>query len=118
LTIQTEKGVNYHQTDVPSNLSLASVKETRSLDNIFMFRESEKGLKKTPGGYFSQLIQTRLKSINVVSSDVAFRFQSELERQQSMLILGVPRVRPRVMVHQTNEAQYRNHDRTNKDSRA
>jgi hypothetical protein len=55
-----------------------------------MFRESEKGLKKTPRGYFSQLIQTRLKSINVVSSDVAFRFQSELESQQSMLIFGSP----------------------------
>jgi hypothetical protein len=55
-----------------------------------MFRESEKGLKKTPRGYFSQLIQTRLKSINIVSSDVTFRFQSELERQQSMLIFGSP----------------------------
>jgi hypothetical protein len=118
LTIQTEKGVNYRQTDVPSNLSLASVKGNKIAHNIFMFRESEKGLKKTPEGYFSQLIQTRSKSINVVSSDVAFGFQSELERQQSMLILGVPRVRPRMMVHQTNEAQSHNHDRTNKDSRA
>jgi hypothetical protein len=27
---------------------LMSVKETRSLDDIFMFRESEKGLRKTP----------------------------------------------------------------------
>jgi hypothetical protein len=26
LTIQTEKGVNYHQTDVTSNFSLTSVK--------------------------------------------------------------------------------------------
>ena len=55
-----------------------------------MFREIEKGLKKTPGGYFSQLIQTRLKSINVVSSDVSFGFQRELERQQSMLIFWSP----------------------------
>jgi hypothetical protein len=55
-----------------------------------MFREFEKGLKKNPRGYFSQLIQTRLIIINVVSSDVSFEFQSELERQQSMLILGSP----------------------------
>jgi hypothetical protein len=81
-----------------------------------MFRESEKGLKKTPGGYFSQLIQTILKIINGVSSDVSFEFQSELEIQKRVLILGVPRVKPRVMVHQMNEAQSRNHDRTNKDS--
>jgi hypothetical protein len=33
--------------------------ETRSLDNLFIFRESEKGLKKTRGGYDScmQLVQ-------------------------------------------------------------
>jgi hypothetical protein len=83
-----------------------------------MFRESEKGLKKTPKGYFSQLIQRRSKSINAVSSDVVFGFQSKLERQQSVLLLGVPRVRPRMIVHQTNEAQTHDHDRTNKDSRA
>jgi hypothetical protein len=55
-----------------------------------MFRESEKGLKKTLRGYFSQLILTRLKSINIVSLDVAFVFQSELESQQSMFIFGSP----------------------------
>jgi hypothetical protein len=55
-----------------------------------MFRESEKGLKKTPRGYFSQLIQARLKSINVVALDVSFGCQSKLERQQSMLIFGSP----------------------------
>jgi hypothetical protein len=60
----------------------------RSLENIFMFRESEKGLKKTPRGYFSELILTRLKSINIVSSDVSFGFQIELESQQTMLIFG------------------------------
>ena len=81
-----------------------------------MFRESEKGLKKNLEGYFSQLIQTILKRINTVLSGVAFIFQSELERQQSMLILGVPRVRPRVMTYQTYEAQYCNQDMTNKDS--
>jgi hypothetical protein len=27
-------------------------KEARSLDNLFMFREPEKSLKKTPGGSF------------------------------------------------------------------
>jgi hypothetical protein len=56
---------------VPSNLSLARMK-TRSLDNLFIFREFEKGLKKTLGGYCSQVIQTRSKIINTVSSDVAF----------------------------------------------
>jgi hypothetical protein len=35
---------------VPSNLSLVSVKGNRSLKNIFMFRESKKGLNKTPVG--------------------------------------------------------------------
>jgi hypothetical protein len=56
-----------------------------------MFRDSEKGLKKTPRGYFSQLIQTRLKSISVVSSDVDFIFQRDLERQQIMLIFWSPK---------------------------
>jgi hypothetical protein len=55
-----------------------------------MFREYEKGLKKTPRGYFSQLLLTILKSINIVSSDVAFGFQREIKRQQSMLIFGSP----------------------------
>jgi hypothetical protein len=32
--------------------TLASVKIARSLDNLFMFRESEKSLKRTPGGSF------------------------------------------------------------------
>jgi hypothetical protein len=88
LTIQTEKGVNYCRTYVPSSFSLASMKDNKITRQYFHFRESEKGLKKTPRGHFSQLIQTRLKSINVVSSDVAFGFQSELERQKRMIIFG------------------------------
>jgi hypothetical protein len=56
--------------------------------------------------------------MNIVSSDVAFKIPSELERQQIMIILGVPRVMPRVTVYQKNEAHSRYHDRTNKDSRA
>jgi hypothetical protein len=55
-----------------------------------MFRQSEKGLKKTPRSYFSHLIHKILKSINVVSSDVAFGYQRNLERQQCMLIFGSP----------------------------
>ena len=35
-----------------SSNALTSVKRTRLLDNIFMFRESEKTLKETPGGSF------------------------------------------------------------------
>jgi hypothetical protein len=31
-----------------------------------------------------------LKSINIVSSDVSFGFQSDLEKQQSILIFGSP----------------------------
>ena len=31
-----------------SNFSLTSVKVTRSLDNLFMFKGSEKGLKEDP----------------------------------------------------------------------
>jgi hypothetical protein len=36
---------------VTSN-TLASVKIAGSLGNLFMFRESEKSLKRTPGGSF------------------------------------------------------------------
>jgi hypothetical protein len=44
---------------------LTSVKETRSLDDIFLFRESEKGLKKTPGvSFFINNLQGPKKEIN------------------------------------------------------
>jgi hypothetical protein len=48
---ETEKEINYRSTYALSN-TLMSVKIIRSLDNIFMFRESEKSLKGTPGGSF------------------------------------------------------------------
>ena len=35
-----------------SSSALTSVKKTTPLDNIFMFRESKKSLKKTPIGFF------------------------------------------------------------------
>jgi hypothetical protein len=35
---------------VPSNLSLTSMKCNKIAGQYFYFRESEKGLKKTPGG--------------------------------------------------------------------
>jgi hypothetical protein len=43
-------------------------------------------------------------------------FQRDIERKESVLILGVSRVRPRVMVHHTNEDKSHNHDMTNKES--
>ena len=36
-----------------SSSALTSVKKTRSLDNIFVFKDPEKSLKKTPLGLFS-----------------------------------------------------------------
>jgi hypothetical protein len=44
-----------------------SVKRTRSLDNLFMFRESEKSLKGTPGVPFSYNLYESEKVIKVYS---------------------------------------------------
>ena len=53
IPIWTEKEITYHWTNDSSN-TLASVKKTRSLNNLFIFREPEKGLKRTPWGFFTQ----------------------------------------------------------------
>ena len=37
-----------------SSNTLTSVKKTRSLDNLFVFREPEKGLNRTSLGFFTQ----------------------------------------------------------------
>jgi hypothetical protein len=39
-------------------------------------------------------------------------FKERLKDNKACSFLGVPRVRPKVMVHKMNEAQYCNHDRT------
>ena len=46
-TIRTEKVITYRRINDSSN-TLTTMKKTRSLDDIFIFRESEKGLKRTP----------------------------------------------------------------------
>ena len=51
--IWTEKEITYHRMDDSSN-TLTSVKKTRLLVNIFVFRELEKGLKRNPWGFFTQ----------------------------------------------------------------
>jgi hypothetical protein len=43
---------NHHFQQTFSSNTLTSVKITRLLGNLFMFRESEKSLKETPGGSF------------------------------------------------------------------
>jgi hypothetical protein len=51
-----------------SSNNLTSEKRTRSLDNIFMFRESEKSLKGTLGGF--------LFPITFMSSEKVIKFYS------------------------------------------
>jgi hypothetical protein len=46
LFIQTKKPVNYHRIDVPSNLSLTSMKCNKIVRQSFHFRESEKMIKE------------------------------------------------------------------------
>jgi hypothetical protein len=59
-------------------------KETRSLDDIFMFREFEKRLKKTPGGYFFVYPYRSEKEIK--GSPVTFSYCRARERTKTMPI--------------------------------
>ena len=47
------KVITYCQMNASSS-ALTSVKKTRSLDNLFVFKEPKKSLKKTPLGLFSR----------------------------------------------------------------
>jgi hypothetical protein len=61
-----------------SSNTLTSVKRTRSLDNLFMFRESEKSLKETPGGVpFSYNLVEPEKVIKVCSITFSCIFEHE-----------------------------------------
>jgi hypothetical protein len=60
--------------------TLTSVKRKRSLDNLFMFRESKKSLKGTPGGSFSYNLYESEKVIKVYS--VTFSLIYEHEKEQ------------------------------------
>jgi hypothetical protein len=57
-------------------------KEARSLDNIFMFRESEKSLKETPRGSFFMYPYRFEKEIKVYP--VAFSCIYEHEKEQRL----------------------------------
>jgi hypothetical protein len=58
-------------------------KEARSLDNIFMFRESEKSLKETPGGSFFVYLYRSEKEIKVYPD--AFSCIYEHEKEQRLI---------------------------------
>ena len=53
-----------------SSNNLMSMKRTRSLDNLFIFRESEKNLKMTPVlSFFVMIVSRGQKDINYHSKD-------------------------------------------------
>ena len=49
------------------------------LDNLFMFRESEKSLKETPGGYFLYNLYESKKVIKVYSVTFSLIYEHEKE---------------------------------------
>ena len=58
---ETEKGVNYRSKDALSDL-LMSVKGSKVTRQFFIFRESEKGLNETPGGFlFCVFVSVRVR---------------------------------------------------------
>jgi hypothetical protein len=61
-------------------------KEARSLDNIFMFRESEKRLKMTPGGSFFVYPRESEKEIKVYSVAISYFFEHEKELRPCLLM--------------------------------
>jgi hypothetical protein len=61
-------------------------KEARSLDNIFMFRESEKSLKKTPGGSFFMYPYRFEKEIKSLPGCILMYLQAR-ERTKTKLIM-------------------------------
>ena len=58
-------------------------KEARSLDDIFMFRESEKSLKKTPGGSFFVYPYKSEKEIKVYPDTFSCIYEHEKEQRIS-----------------------------------
>jgi hypothetical protein len=58
-------------------------KKARSLDNIFMFRESEKRLKETPGGSFFMYPYRSEKEIKVYLDEFSCIYEHEKEQRPS-----------------------------------
>ena len=58
-------------------------KKARSLDNLFMFRESEKSLKETPGGSFFVYPYRSEKEIKVYPDALSCIFEREKEKRLS-----------------------------------
>jgi hypothetical protein len=54
-------------------------KEARSLNNLFMFRESEKSLKETPGGSFFMYPCRSEKEIKVYPDAFSYIYEHEKE---------------------------------------
>jgi hypothetical protein len=66
-----------------SSNNLTSVKRTRLLDNLFMFREPEKSLKGTPvGSFFIKPLQVE-KVIKVYSVTFSHIYEHEKEQRLS-----------------------------------
>jgi hypothetical protein len=63
--------------------TLTSMKKERSLDNLFMFRESEKRLKGTPWGSFSYNLYESKKVIKVYSVTFSLIYEHEKEQRLS-----------------------------------
>jgi hypothetical protein len=61
-------------------------KEARSLDNLFMFRESEKSLKETPGGSFFVYPCESEKVIKVYSVTFSCFYEHEKEQRLSSVL--------------------------------
>jgi hypothetical protein len=61
-------------------------KEARSLDNLFMFRESKKRLKKTPGGSFFVYPCEPEKEIKGYSVTFSCFYKREKEKILSLVL--------------------------------
>ena len=66
-----------------SSNTLTSVKRTRSLRNLFMFRESKKSLKGSPGVPFSYNLYESEKVIKVYSVTFSLIYEHEKEQRLS-----------------------------------
>jgi hypothetical protein len=63
-------------------------KEARSLDNIFMFRESEKSLKRLQGVPFSYNLYESEKVIKVYSVTFSCIYEREKEQRLSSVLVS------------------------------
>jgi hypothetical protein len=60
-------------------------KEARSLGNLFMFIESEKSLKTTPGGSFFMYLYRSEKEIKVYPDAFSCIYEHEKEQRVSLI---------------------------------